>query len=493
LLRAFDSIGAGVLLLDASGVVALANAPMRELLPALTDLLRPGVRVADIRAALAGEDPAAALDALVAPAAAGLVRQEPMLADGRRLAVESRPTADGGKLLLWRDAAAGGREAVLSDADRLEELSRQLPGVIYRRVVTPSGEVTFPFVGEGIGDLMGVAASAIRREPSLFEAAIHPDDRVQRRRSLARSAETMSGCSCEFRVLPADSSVRWLRSSAEPSRLEDGSILWDGFLIDISEQKLAEGELLRSKELAELAVRSRVDFLANISHEFRTPLNAIIGFAEVIQNELFGTVDSERYKGYVNDIRESGKHLLELVSDLLDISRLEAGRLELSESYVDVNRMVDSCIRMVRDRANISGVAVAADLPKRSPSLLADERKVKQILLNLLANAIKFTPEGGRIDVSLEWPGDGEMAIVVRDTGIGIAEADLATALEPFGQIDSGLGRKHDGAGLGLPLSKSLIELHDGRLDLESEVDVGTSIRAVFPKSRVGALEREPS
>jgi signal transduction histidine kinase len=309
----------------------------------------------------------------------------------------------------------------------------------------------------------------------------------------AGSAAGLAGASCEFRVVPADGKVRWLRASAEPTRRDDGAILWDCILIDVSDRKLAEIELRRTKELAELANRSKVDFLANISHEFRTPLNAIIGFAEVIQNKLFGDVGSERYKEYIDDIHESGKHLLELVSDLLDISRLEAGRLELSESYVDVNRLVGSCVRMVRDRASISGVSVAADLPDRSPTLFADERKVKQILLNLLANAIKFTLRGGNVRVSLDWPEGGDMAIVVTDNGIGIAEADLATALEPFGQIDSGLDRKHEGAGLGLPLSRGLAELHDARLEIRSEVDVGTNVSVIFPKSRAAGPEQMPS
>jgi PAS domain S-box-containing protein len=372
-------------------------------------------------------------------------------------------------------------------------LWKRLPGIFCQRLVRPSGAIEYAYISEGIREIMGLEADAVCRQPSLLEETIHPEDRDRWSKMFARSAENITGGSCEFRVVPADGKVRWLRGSAEPTRRDDGAILWDCILIDVSERKFVEIELRRTKELAELANRSKVDFLANISHEFRTPLNAIIGFAEVIQNELFGDVGNAQYREYIDDIHESGKHLLELVSDLLDISRLEAGKLELSESYIDVNRLAGSCIRMVRDRANNSGVSVAADLPERSPTLFADERKLKQILLNLLANAIKFTPRGGAVGVSLEWPEGGDMAIVVTDSGIGIAEADLATALEPFGQIDSGLARKHEGAGLGLPLSRALAELHDARLEIRSEVDVGTAVSVIFPKSRAVGPDRKPS
>ena len=255
----------------------------------------------------------------------------------------------------------------------------------------------------------------------------------------------------------------------------------------IAERKRTEEALLTAKQQAELANRAKSEFLANMSHELRTPLNAIIGFSDIIQGETFGPVGSPKYLEYVKDINSSGEHLLEVINDILDLSKVEAGKAELQEENVDVSRVLRACITMVKERAEAGGVTLACNTESDLPELYADERKLKQILVNFLSNAVKFTPSGGKV-IMRAWsrPGDGYV-FQVADTGIGIALENIPKALAPFSQIDSGLNRKYDGTGLGLPLTKALTELHGGSLDLQSEVGVGTTVTARFPAERIVA------
>ena len=254
---------------------------------------------------------------------------------------------------------------------------------------------------------------------------------------------------------------------------------------DITERKLAEVALRMAKEHAEIANRSKSEFLANMSHELRTPLNAVIGFSDVMKGEMFGPVGNPKYREYVQDINASGVHLLELINDILDLSKVEAGKTELHEENIDVSSTLGSCLNLVKERAHKAGVDIACDTASNLPSLYADKRKFKQILINLLSNAIKFTPSGGKITVRT-WCrlGDGYL-LQVADTGIGIALADIPKALAPFQQVDSDLNRKYEGTGLGVPLTKALAELHGGSLDLQSEVGVGTTVTVRFPAERI--------
>ncbi|MGE5203232.1 MAG: sensor histidine kinase [Acidobacteriota bacterium] len=243
------------------------------------------------------------------------------------------------------------------------------------------------------------------------------------------------------------------------------------------------------RQRAESASEAKSRFLANMSHELRTPLNAIIGFSEMMRTEALGPVGSPRYRAYADDINRSGMHLLGLINDLLDLSKIEAGKMELAEEMVEVPRLVGDCLLLVRDVARRGKVELVAELSPGLPLLYADERKLKQVLLNLLSNAVKFTPEGGRVAVTAEASGARGLAIAVADTGIGIAPEHLAVVLEPFGQVrhaQDDLPEPH-GTGLGLPLSKALAELHGGRLEIVSALGRGTTIRLCLPPERVRA------
>ena len=225
-----------------------------------------------------------------------------------------------------------------------------------------------------------------------------------------------------------------------------------------------------------------------MSHELRTPLNVIIGFSDMMLRGVMGQIGNEHYRSYVTDIHSSGTHLLEIINDILDLSTVEAGKLELIEEIFDLRQTIRSVGTLTGSRAQEAGLSATFGFPEDLPLLRADERKTKQVLINLISNAVKFTPRGGVIEVSGRLDMQAGLAITVADTGIGIAPENLQRVLEPFMQVDSSLGRLHQGTGLGLPLVKAIMALHGGTLDLKSEVGVGTTATVVFPRERVIAV-----
>jgi PAS domain S-box-containing protein len=254
---------------------------------------------------------------------------------------------------------------------------------------------------------------------------------------------------------------------------------------DISDREAAQEALRLAKEQAELADRSKSQFLANMSHELRTPLNAIIGFSEIMTDRLFGPLGDARYEEYARDIRESGRHLLMLINDILDLSKIEARQAILREEQVSLAEVVDACVRLVDDRAQRGNLALAIADFDEFPQIWADRVKLKQILLNLLSNAIKFTPTGGSVGVSGARGPDGSLVVRVTDTGIGMRPQDIPAALQPFRQVESSLSRKHEGTGLGLPLTKAIVEMHGGTLAIASVPGRGTTVSFAIPLERV--------
>ena len=261
-------------------------------------------------------------------------------------------------------------------------------------------------------------------------------------------------------------------------------VLIDGFNNMLSQIEAYE-DSVAARLRAEAANRAKSQFLANMSHELRTPLNAIIGFADAMKSEVFGPLGSNRYQSYVDDIHYSGYHLLNIINDILDLSKAEAGKIFLEESNFQLPKVVDSAIRMVRERAVRQGAKVISDLPAWGPRLYGDERLVSQVVINLLSNAVKFTEKGGRVTLTLCNGADGRCGLRIEDTGIGIAANDLPAIRQPFIQVANAFSRKHDGTGLGLPLADQIMQLHGGTLDIESELGAGTSVTVWFPAERV--------
>jgi signal transduction histidine kinase len=257
-----------------------------------------------------------------------------------------------------------------------------------------------------------------------------------------------------------------------------------GFWMSVEYYRGIRGREL-AKELAETANRAKSDFLANMSHELRTPLNAIIGFSEMMQHEVLGAIGNDQYRCYVGDIHASGTHLLQIINDILDLSKAEAGKLTLDEAVFDVRDAIRAVLQLTAVRAHEGGLSEALDIPPDLPLLRGDERKTMQMILNLVTNAIKFSPNGGRIGIVCRAdPAEG-LSIAVTDTGIGIASDDLCRVLEAFEQVDSSLSRKQQGTGLGLPLVRAMMELHGGRFELKSTLDVGTEAKIIFPRDRM--------
>jgi signal transduction histidine kinase len=249
-------------------------------------------------------------------------------------------------------------------------------------------------------------------------------------------------------------------------------------------------DLKAARDKANAANEAKSQFLANMSHELRTPLNAIIGFAEIMKDEMMGPVGNARYRGYTEDIFRSGSHLLSIINDILDLSKVESGAETLHEDEFAVQTVIQAAVTFVDQRAKKAGVDLASEIGGNLPLLRADERKVKQVLVNLLTNAVKFTPRGGKVTIKAWCREDSGFVFQVADTGIGIAPEDIPKAMSPFGQVDSGLSRKYEGTGLGLPLSKSFVELHGGLFDLQSQVGSGTTVTLRFPAARTVAGRR---
>lgn len=252
-------------------------------------------------------------------------------------------------------------------------------------------------------------------------------------------------------------------------------------------------ELERSRDIAESSNRAKSQFLANISHELRTPLNAIIGFSSILMNQLFGALGDPKYLEYAKDINDSGVHLLDIINDILDLSKAEAGKLALTLEEVHVAKAIQKSVTIMAERAEKGEVKINVEIQKSLPPLVVDRLRFLQIILNVLSNAVKFTHPGGKVDITVATKEEGgaitHFVITVADTGIGMTQKDIDMAFQSFGQVDSGLNRKYEGTGLGLPLTKKLLELHHGDIVIESEPGKGTTVTLTFPLLSVEEIE----
>ena len=490
LVDALESIPDSVVMLDAEDRFVLCNTQYRELYRPIAHLFVPGARFVDIcrAAAESGMVPGAVgrVEAWLEERAARHRKSgswtEERHSKGRWYQLTERPTAEGGIIIVQVD---------VTDLKRREQELAEKSQLL---------QATFDNMEQGL--LMMDTGFRVKAWNDRF-LALHdiPAGAISAGLSLeglmrlfARLGE-YGGRDVEEVLAERRAQIRnltpkimeWHRPNGvvieqRRVRMPDGGILVT--YTDITERERVEADLRRAKDEAELASRSKTEFLANMSHELRTPLNAIIGFSDVLAGQIFGALGDQRYQDYARDIRDSGFHLLNLINDVLDVSKIEFGKVELAEEEIEISPVVDSCVRLMRERAHVAEVRLETDLATDLPAVRADRRRLKQILINLLSNAVKFTPAGGRVTVAASEE-DGWLRLTVSDTGIGIAPEDLETALRPFGQIDSRLARKYQGTGLGLPLTKTMAELHGGRLELQSIPGRGTTAVVLLPPQRV--------
>jgi PAS domain S-box-containing protein len=383
-------------------------------------------------------------------------------------------------------ALAAALDSVRASERQFRSLTGSIPGAVYRCKL--DGNWTPVFTSDAMAEISGYAVAELGEGGTTrFADLIDPEDRaVCDPIVLARAARGDSFV-IEYRIRRKDGSVRWVQERGRGILGDDGQpIFLDGVVFDISDRKAAEAELLRTKDHAESANRAKSEFLAMMSHELRTPLNVIIGFSDMVIAEMYGPVGSERYREYLRDIKSSGTHLLDLINDILDLSKAEAGQVELHESVITVDELIGGSVALVALRARQAGIEIVTEVAPGLPHLRADERKVRQVqvLLNLATNAIKFTPPGGRVFLRGRLV-DGGLRLAVEDSGIGMSSADIPKALSPFGQIDSAHNRRHAGTGLALPLTKRLVEAHGATFDLKSELAVGTVVTIDFPADRL--------
>jgi len=390
------------------------------------------------------------------------------------------------------ELAIARNETLLRHAHRL---SRVGYWVWEPRDVAQSSDRGWLHVSTEFSDILGVKPEDIPlEETDMVRKFAHPDDLTQAIAAVegfvTRAADRYS---VELRAIRADQSVAHLHMEAERLRDPQGRILYEvGVMQDVTEQRARELELLTAKRTAEIANRTKTQFLANMSHELRTPLNAVIGFSQLIRDQAFGQIP-ERYVTYADDINNSGKLLLALINDILDMSRIEAGQQKLMDEVISIDAAISDCVRMVASKAVDGGVRLIVENKGLLPALRADERALKQVLLNILSNAVKFTPQGGSVTVAAEAMPGGGLDIRVADTGIGIAEDVIKDLFLPFRQADASISRRFGGSGLGLAISKRLMELHGGQISVDSHPGRGTRVTLHMPSERVVAVANTPA
>ena len=290
----------------------------------------------------------------------------------------------------------------------------------------------------------------------------------------------------ETEVMRKDGQKIWIMENARVVRNERGSVeYFEGSIWDVTERKEAEAAMSNARLQAEISSRTRMEFLANMSHELRTPLNAVIGFSEIIKDEVMGPLGVPVYKEYAQDVYDSGNYLLKVISEILEVSKIETGNRELAVTNFKLAKALKSCMIIMTTRIEQAKVDVNLDISDDLPELMAEELGIKQVMLNLIGNAIKFTPEGGRVDVTAKVQENGELYIDVKDTGIGMTKDEIKKAMQPFGKVDTAFSSMKAGTGLGLTIVDSLVSLHGGRLEITSERGKGTLARVVLPAFRV--------
>ena len=489
---AIDLASEGFVLFDAEDRLVLCNMKYREIYGGIADALVPGRHFEEILKI--GLERGQFADA-VGREQEWLTERlhdhrhpsegiEQALADGRWLLITERRTAGGGTVgirtditeLKRREEAVGHSERNLTEVveaivegfalfDREDRLV--LCNERYREIFPDVADLIAP--GVRFDDLIRAAAERGQNVEALEE----------KDRWIANRLEAHGRPEGSFQHQFTDGRWVWVTER----KTSDGRTL--SSYLDITELKLREQDLVQAKEQAEAASRAKDDFLANMSHELRTPLNAIIGFSDLIAKQSLGSLGNEEYLDYAVSINESGINLLDIISDILDISKIEAGRLDLNEEPVNLSQIFSSCERLIAQRAETAEVELLVSPADQIMQLRGDRVRLKQVVINLLSNAVTFTPEGGRVTLDAKLSKTGDLLIQVADNGIGMTDEEIEIALERFRQVDTGLARHYPGTGLGLPIAKSLVELHGGSLAVRSIKQRGTTVTVRLPAARL--------
>lgn len=342
------------------------------------------------------------------------------------------------------------------------------------------------YVSPRMRELVSLSPAPEGITPKHIEERVHPDDRALYRAAIVAHIKGLTpSFNGEFRVTDGKDGWRWVLLRGVALRRNDRAYRLAGSVTDISERKRTEAALAQARDDAEQATRAKSDFLAGMSHELRTPLNAIIGFSQVMGSEMLGPLPNGRYREYIEMILSSGQHLLALINDILDLAKIEAGKMDLRADSVRAAAVARAAIELVRPSAERQRVLIRLDIANPVLALRADERRLRQILINLISNAVKFSPENGEVVVMIHRDEEGRAIITVSDHGVGMTEKEIATALEAFGQAHPDIASNQEGTGLGLPITKMLVEMHGGRLDIESKPGQGTCVIVIFPRDRV--------
>ncbi len=335
---------------------------------------------------------------------------------------------------------------------------------------------------EQIYKIFGVNAAEFTPTLDNANALLHKRDIGRMTQAFQRAIIEQNEYDLDFRVVRADKSICYVRCEGRCDLDEDGDVIaLYGVMQDVTEQAEHEMELRAAKDSAEQAYASKSRFLANMSHELRTPLNAIIGFSDMIKRQMLGPLGNDKYLDYATSIHDSGEHLLALITDILDMSKIEAGKYELDLETIKLGNIVNTAVRMIESRAQEGVITLDSQVVEDTPNIVADRRAVMQILLNILSNAVKFTEPGGTISIAIE-EFDNHVTVKVNDNGVGIPANKLSAVLKPFEQVSAAHTRNHEGSGLGLTITKELAELHGGTIILESTEGEGTTALIRLPR-----------